>query len=93
MSMARDNTPKGKKTSDRKFDWLMLNTDGSNLLLVDASYPEKSAVEFFSRFRPNDDPYSSYDMGYAAYDVVAKTYKIVEEKDPGSFPVYIFYLG
>lgn len=92
MPMAKDNNPPGRKSSDRKFSWLVANIDGQKLLLVDSSYPEKSAAEFFLRFRPNDDPYSNYEMGFAAFDVVTSTYKLVEEKSPGSFPVYVFYM-
>lgn len=92
MNKGNKNSPKGKKKSDRKFDWGMIQTDMGQFLAVDGSYAEAKAIEFFKRFRPQDDPYSIIDTGFISYDVSKNIYKVVDEGAPGAFKVYLFYM-
>jgi len=86
------NTPKGKKKADRKFDWMFINTDMGRFLVVDSSYTEKAAIEFFQRYRPQEDPYASIDTNFIAFDVTTGNYKLVDEGAPGGFKVWTFYV-
>lgn len=90
--MPMKNTPKGRKKSEKKFDWGIIDTDMGKFIAVDYSYPEKKAVEFFQRYRPLDDPYSCMDTSFIAFDVTTNTYKVVDEGAPGGFKVWTFYM-